>query len=293
MPDELTAKIDTWLTKTGYPLEMRVAQRLISEQLGAKWEREPNVQYTDLITGQSRETDYYLDWWEDGPVFEVLSRIVIECKSTAQPWVVFRRPADHGRAASLFDARSNLTYYWQQKTGQLSALVDALESYLEGRLTAWPLPGYSIDEAFKGAGERDVAYNAVRQAVAAGVGVTTTPIWDDDHSVPGYSTVAPIVLTTSPLFEAQLSSDGQTVVSKSVTRTSVRVELPGLSGSTRVIVVNEKELDTIVSDCRALERYLPEFARIFSPELIKVLGEAPFRLDGVPASPNRQSPRVY
>lgn len=265
MTEELASKVSAWLAQTGYPLEMRVAQRLSSAQLARDWELAPNAIYVDPITKDERETDYSLEWWQGEDAFMLSYRIVMECKNTAQPWVVFRRAGAAGQSASIFKSYPNLTYYWESSLGQLRGLLDSLDKYLAGRVHSWPSSGYAIVEAFKQSNGKDVAHNSVRQALSAAVGAMRLPIWDNaEDKVPGSATVAPIVITTSPLFEARLDSNGRSVVVSPVTSSAVDVRFKGIYPDVRVLVVNEQHLDEIVDDCRALQEHLPEFCKIFN-----------------------------
>ncbi|GHF71953.1 hypothetical protein FHX82_000768 [Amycolatopsis bartoniae] len=258
-----------WLSQTGYPLEMRVAQRLQDAKLAQNWEREPNLTYVDVLTNEERETDYYLDWWEENDKYCLVFRIVIECKSTKNPWIVFRRAAKREQpATSLFDFRQNLTLHWVQEYGQLTPVMTALNDHLEGRVHQWPAPGYAIVEAFKGANSKDAAYNAARQTLSAAVGATVNT-WDSSFQKLGCSIVAPIVITTSPLFEARLDNGGTSVVAQPVSCTSVEVELKSVRCVARVLIMNDERLDEVVADCLALEKHLPHFSEIFNPQLIK------------------------
>lgn len=282
MSDSLTSKVNEWLDKSGYPLEMRVTQRLHSAPLSQQWERDPNLLYTDADTGTSRETDYYLDLWEDNKWFNIVFRLVIECKSTTTPWVVFQRPngiaqVSPVKPSSLWDVNRNLTYYFAQRSGQMTRVVAALELFLRGRVSTWPAPGYAIAEAFKGPNDRDVAYNAARQALSAAVGTMGTNIWGGmDSPQPGCSSITPIVITTSPLFEARLVDDGSRVVTTQVPCTALWVTAKGIT-ETRVVIANESCIDTILADCLALEQHLPEFLEISSVDLIEI-GDGEFSM---------------
>jgi Glyoxalase-like domain len=273
--DEIVSKVNTWLNRTGYPLEMRVDQKMRLAQLQNHWERESNLIYKDLLTGEERESDYYLDWWEENDNFALVQRVVIECKSTTNPWVVFQRHGDSNRlGTSIFDYRHNLTYCYEQRADQLYQFLDSLSKHLDGRIHQWPAPGYAIVEAFKGPNGKDAAHNAVRQALSAGAGIMAD-IWDGWPAKPGCSTIAPVVVTTSPLFEARLEREGTSVAAQPTSATSVLVRIKSIPLPVRVLVINENKLDDLIADCRALETYLPEFARIFSPQLVERT-ETPF-----------------
>jgi hypothetical protein len=106
MTESIVSKVNTWLAQTGYPLEMRVAQRMQLAQLGDKWERESNLTYKDVSTGEERESDYYLDWREENGYFHLVHRVVIECKSTNNPWIVFQRSGRSERPGTSLFSRS-------------------------------------------------------------------------------------------------------------------------------------------------------------------------------------------
>src|ERR1700755_1344257 len=88
---DLTARVTTWLEKTGFPLEVRTA-RALAQNLGKGWEAYPNYHYHDVESGSLRESDVEVDWMYRDPAtgFSLWYVLTIECKSTSKPWIVLR-----------------------------------------------------------------------------------------------------------------------------------------------------------------------------------------------------------
>lgn len=175
--DEITNRVNLWLDQTGYPLEMRVASAFRSADLRDPWEVSANLWYDDVTTSAFREADLYASWVDFDHAVSVSFTLIIECKSTQQPWVIFR----DDQAQPPSDGITVLDPYWaiglrllnQQYPAQLQDFCKALSKHMSGFLTLkeFTWPGYAIAEAFKRPNERDVAHNAVLQAISAAQGL--------------------------------------------------------------------------------------------------------------------------
>lgn len=89
--DGLQSKIEAWLGKQGYPLEMRTAQAFITRQFDTR----QSEFYVDFDSGETRETDVVAH--KDISLAGVLVRlsVVVECKAaTDKPWILFSTGKD-------------------------------------------------------------------------------------------------------------------------------------------------------------------------------------------------------
>ena len=88
---DLQSKIEAWLNKQGYPLEMQTAQAFISRQFDTR----QSEFYIDCDSGETRETDVVAR--KDIVIQNLMLRlsIVIECKAaTDKPWILFSTGKD-------------------------------------------------------------------------------------------------------------------------------------------------------------------------------------------------------
>lgn len=90
MPEDLDAKVLKWLRTQGYPFELEVAQLFRRH----KWEVDHARAYTDLKTKGIRQIDVTASLHRSiqpdlaGATFT----LVVECKKSAKPWVIFSAP---------------------------------------------------------------------------------------------------------------------------------------------------------------------------------------------------------
>jgi hypothetical protein len=165
-------RVDNWLKDTGFPLEMRVAKRLQELEDTGNWSIQANYSYLDGRTESIREIDLlgYVTSRYDDRVVVVDIEIVLECKATANPWVIlqesFKRQPMYP-VVNYEDYSGCLTVMNQQAPRQLSRFTEALANHLAGCLPLAPPPGYSVIEAFKNSRDKDAAYSATRQVINA------------------------------------------------------------------------------------------------------------------------------
>lgn len=88
---DLQSKIEGWLSKQGYPLEMQTAQAFITRQFDTR----QSEFYIDHDSGETRETDVVAK--KDIVIQKLTLRlsVVLECKAaTDKPWVLFSTGKD-------------------------------------------------------------------------------------------------------------------------------------------------------------------------------------------------------
>ena len=94
LSNDLAAKVAAWLNKSGYPLEMRVAQAFRMRLASHGWNIRTNDTYTDPKTGTPRERDLVayssIDLFAKRGI-SLGVELFVECKSITSPWVVLKR----------------------------------------------------------------------------------------------------------------------------------------------------------------------------------------------------------
>ncbi len=84
----LSVKVQEWLEKQGYPLEMTVASKLARVDLDVT----QSSYYDDPETGDPREIDVVAEFALPSDTRSIIFRLLfpIECKKSSSPWVAFR-----------------------------------------------------------------------------------------------------------------------------------------------------------------------------------------------------------
>ena len=255
----LDEKVGKWLLETGYPLEMRTVQAFSEFESAPFAQLYPNTYYADSKLDQGREVDLILAWVRpyDDAIF--LVSLVIECKSTSEPWVIFKRDSKESFLQSLFDpSHSHILRSTPEAEG--SAFFARLE--LEGLLVdnlpdgmSVPMDGYAIVTAFKSRNARDPADHATRQVLSA-ANHAGFPSESDFNSRTWYCYSVPVIVTTSPLYEAYLGDDGYEVAYRRVSVSSVNQNIPddpNLDSAT-VTIFHESAMGELLSHCRHMQR---------------------------------------
>ncbi len=271
--DDLKTRVSAWLNKSGFPLEMRVAQafkdRLASSR---EWDVETNVSYEDPETGLTRERDLVADTSID--IFAergvgVSIELFVECKSTSSPWVVLKEEFDDpGKRRPLFRAygHTSANLRLQQRDGQLSEFCKTLDKYLAGRIPVVPNPGYGVAEAFKKSNESDVPYAATQQVLSS-MNYTRSDYYGGSDGRLNIVFFFPVVITTSPLFEATLDRATGEVVTQQVSRTAVLVS-HRKALETPVSLVNDTAIDSLLNDLQPLHSEINNFLDIYDRRIL-------------------------
>jgi hypothetical protein len=210
MTDDLEQKIRTWLTRQGYPLEMRAARafRGVSwqsdESAGdqpkdSRWEADQSVYYKNS-EGKWREIDVEATIRQAYPgtkpwrAFEFIA--VLECKSnTSKPWVVFSNEATAGPSIWGVESRA-ANSIGRLFLSEISFLADMEYDFFKvGEHT-----GYAAVRAFE-EGNQDQAYAAVSSIVDA---AQHRCRFDGNEHTARCRIVFPIIVTAAPVFECYL-----------------------------------------------------------------------------------------
>jgi len=194
-PSDISAKIRNWLTTEGYPLEMRSAA--IFREAG--FEVRQGQHYIDPDTGKSREIDLRcVD--EDARGLSDF-QLVVECKMSGKPWVVFTSPhvlEGYNRFFSYAflsdEARKALTDLHVR--GDTNAMKQLSWFGKSGRI------GYAATVALSDKGT-DTAYTATMSVLKAA-------LWhrQDDYAAP-LAVTFPVLVVDAPLCECYLDENGE------------------------------------------------------------------------------------
>lgn len=202
MPDEnLKSKIEGWLYKQGYPLEMRVAN--IFARTGF-WVIQSEY-YNDPRQNIPREIDVYAAMQRSFHKTIIRLAVFAECKSsTSKPWVVFvsrgARLADRARVVQR--SSTILGHLWLK---EISSRTDVCD------LGIFQLPaeaGYGVTAAFSDGA--DVPYGALMGAASAAD--AEAQLYDRGQQPSLFSVHFPMVITEAPLFTCALGPNNAPVL---------------------------------------------------------------------------------
>jgi hypothetical protein len=260
----LPDKVASWLEEQGYPLEMRTARALRERRVPVK----VSHYYTDIDTGQQRETDVYA--WvtrefrhsdELGNAVDATDEVcvVIECKSArAKPWVLFSddKPID-ADVASLHARRSlhiaiPNNHWLQHMTGFSQPYCSV--SLLDG----FEPVGYSMVRAL-GHGNDDAAYGAMMSVAKAAAGVSEQlRVRSSALRVIRRALVFPVLLVDAPLLHCKLDASGEIqLVLVDCGTVAWNYQLgAGFPKQTLITVMNPTALPRLVDGMRAALSFL-------------------------------------
>lgn len=250
--ENLSDKVKGWVKSQGYPLEMRVAKAFHN---GDPMFVSCSSYYADESTQKLREIDVMATWGgiSSASVHAYVSAIV-ECKSSANPLVLFRDSND--RLASNIDELYAF-YSTARRVPNNHTIVNAVEARV---LNARPAllanqshPCYGIAQVFKNSNDRDPAFDAVRQLVSATHGAMKNR--NPDGQPAGYFCAIPALVVEAPIFSCSLDENGDIIVTETE-RELLLFPSPDGTESTLVHIVRETLLMQFVNEIR-------EFARSF------------------------------
>jgi hypothetical protein len=199
-------KILSWLSKHGFPLEMRVAQKMTERSFHVT----QSAYFNDFETGTPREIDLlsrlyaFYEPAKELAISEVEIFCAVECKASASPWVVFRQT----EASSWSTDRCISSKVGKSLVQKASKALRGSSMEVLGKRA-----GYGAREAFA---ENDRAFSALMSAIKAseatirGADQIEELIREEgDDLINVYSAIAfPVVLISAPLFECTLDDSG-------------------------------------------------------------------------------------
>lgn len=267
--DEMTGKVSAWLTKTGFPLEMRVAKTL--RQLGPlDWMVESNYSYTESLSGVFREGDVRGYTSARKGELVIWSEFVVECKSTSSPWVVLKDTSTRQDRQPVVDYTGFRNPMLQSKKASernLWEFQSKLNRFLTPRLPAGPEPGYGVVEAFKPANGRDAAFAAAQQVMDAANYAAKDTVSEEDLEVE-ITLVVPVIVTTSPVFNASFDASTEGMDVRQVERSVVRMSSTTLRRPMPIEIVNVTALESLLADLTEFPALTQEFLEIFDDRIV-------------------------
>jgi hypothetical protein len=195
--NELKDKVNEWLGKSGYPLEMLVAQRLQSAGFGVV----QSEYYEDSESGKWRETDVIAYEHHRGETCRAVFSLVVECKSANdKPWVLFTATDPYPKQLSVSRRAST-------EAGQSVLNVLSLSEQLRvSPLFAIPeRPGYGLTVALRNT-DSDIAYEALQSVGKAALGIVNRHAQMTAENILPFAW--PVIVIAAPLFESFLGFDG-------------------------------------------------------------------------------------
>lgn len=239
-----------WLNKSGFPLEMRTVKKIREFHPIAISQ---STYYRDPTTDTLREIDVKAAWCRvvNPPMFV---HLVVECKSSTAPWVLFRgqgRPFTESDQRLMF-LQSALSSFKMESDG--SGMPRYIGKPYPALMKKTSEGCYAIKQ--KAATEKnakDQAFEATRQVVSSAYALHGREYSDTEPSLSSFTFA--LVVTTSPLFVAKLDENNEISVT-ATDREMVLVPLPHGSRSIQVHVVNESALHDFMTDFHEFTRGL-------------------------------------
>lgn len=189
---DLPGKVQEWLEKTGFPLEMSAAAAFRS----AGFDVTQSGSYSDPEMNKGREIDVLA---RDQDLFGAVEmNYVVECKSSSKPWVVLKSadafPFGRWHAIAVMSelARSAII----SKLQSVSSLRQYISSSKEG--------GYALRQAFSN-GE-DAAYTAAINVLKACQSINLSL---EKNPLRSLRFIFPVIVVDSPIYECSLDRSGR------------------------------------------------------------------------------------
>jgi len=229
---ELLNHVKKFLAESGFPLEIKVAiafrnKRILVQQA---------VFYVDVNTGALREMDVLAYARKTMPEHmdrvAVELRMVIECKRSGQPWLLFIGDERFSRSRQHFESLDILEYHEAK-------LVEARSA------DDMPVISHVGDVAYRlsSTGQKDNAFPAVQQVNSAVLGLKRElPAREDYRGEPKVVVFVPVIVTDAPLFSCRVNSDGD-IVPEAVDKGLLLTRLRSGDRLQSIWVVNDKGLE--------------------------------------------------
>jgi len=253
--ESLREKLLTWLTKQGYPLEMRFASMFRQQ---TKLDVRQGWHYSDPETAVSREIDVVCTHSEALGLAAV--HFAISCKAGSKPWILFTSLHTMDNYSRLLrfaftsrEARGEIADSQLAKSDPGPARRPPLSWFWDDSAT-----GYTIVQAFNE--KTDVPFSATVSAVKAALYCCLSS--PQHNSAPRFSISFPVVVTSAPLFACSMDETGATQLSEIdvgflLFQQKIR-DIPAI----RVAVVAEKGVTSYVGQCKAV---VSELQAILAP----------------------------
>jgi hypothetical protein len=201
----LRQKVQDWLHRQGYPLEMRAARAFKKR----RWHLHHSRRYTDPFTGKEREVD--LIAFNDVNGALVAGHAVVECKwSPDKPWVLF---------AAATRALTSVGHF--HSTPMTEAAKRMTEVLVNDDMPGFPLfadreEGYMLVQArlSQGAGKDDGALDAAHTATLAAMTAADFTAARMSEATNYAIVYVPTIVVDGELYRCSLDDDGDVVVTE-------------------------------------------------------------------------------
>jgi hypothetical protein len=264
---DLKEAVKDWLEKSGYPLEMHVANAFHK----AGFRVAQSAYYTDTESGQQREIDIVATDKVSVGNTAIRMRFVVECKSSPKhPWVMLLPGTD--RKANYRTTLGILTAGGGQKSNALRAALSKVDSIANLPLFEQgpaDFPAYGMVQAL-GSGN-DASFSALMQVAKAATALATEK--SDSKLVDLLQPEAaaltfPTIVLDGALFAARLRDTGEGIAMTERRQHALLIANPRLGGYFPLISVLTKDAlpehmanvvtarDAIFQWCRANEQSL-------------------------------------
>jgi hypothetical protein len=249
----LVDRIRSWIRQSGYPLEMATAKTF---RATSALHVDSGRFYKDPTTGKVREVDVVATWRGLGFGSWIAFLFVVECKTSADPWVIFRDESTdslalmHLLAFSVRKFDTDEVEFERELISRFQEMPNV--SFLHGPHQAGQAiktfkPASNLShQAKQGDSGPNAARDAALQVISSAIGIT-----NEVDPRPGANDVIytfPIVVTSSPLFICTMTANNKielhgTGISSVFLRIDIRDE------PTIVHIVHESALEEFSAMC--------------------------------------------
>jgi len=261
---DLQSRVREWLTKQGFPLELKVARSFQAQKFSVV----QSSYYEDFEEGKARETDVvarlYSNYEPEGGAYiaELESYVAVECKSSEKPWVVFK-----GAPINYWECDAFLSNRHGKRLVDTTKLKSAFSSLLVGHSIA----GHSAAMAFTDEGR---AFAAMMTAMKAAEHIYKKRIegdkeYDPKAENPYIPIVHAAVVTSSPIFECSINDKYEmelTQVPKSAIALQYPRNRPDSRESLIVHIVGEPALEEFIGAVKLCHSDLASRLSTVKPE---------------------------
>lgn len=235
--EELQGKLQDWIANTGLPLELQAK----SEFLKAGFAVSHSSLYVDPQEGKGREIDvvaYYRDHFG-----LIQTYVVIECKATANPWVVLTDEREYGHVIN-----SSLGVMSDNVLDALPSGWNLGRSPVGDVLGRMHRSGYSLKQAFSK--QNDAAFEAAISVLKAALAVVS----EQEGKTKRYKVALPVIVVDAPIFECMMGADGA-IALREISYSEVRFTayIPTYTAAS-IRIVNKAELPYFARTCVNLAR---------------------------------------
>lgn len=255
----LAERIQRSLERTGYPLELETARVLG----GAGFDVVQSDYYKDPETDKYREIDVVAYSSSTVSRGELLVQIVVECKKSSNPWVVFsaRRSADRWGVHARYDLDAKLSVQRRLGTSGAMEILSRLSHDLSSA-TLFSLPkkvGYAVRQVSLGSGEGesrrerrdDRAFSSLMSVISA-----SEELVGRFEGGLGDSVAIPAIVLRGPLFEVD-----HEMQPKQIARALLCIRRPGVQPMQFVHVIASDHLEDWARDAKSSADYVVGLAR--------------------------------